>query len=250
MSKKQNTHATHANNNYLEETRRFTHDLKAPLMVLKGSFLENPELLPSADLVRKSVERLFEMSRSYLETLQSDDDTTYALETLCMREVRKIIREKLANLPQIAIQKGIHCTPKFYNYTGLQNLLTKQCPTHFIQARHNELHRILDNVLMNSIEAMDISRPYNHLICSLYIENNRLVIQIQDSGIGCSPKKAAQVFETQSSNGCGNGIGLSSARKLLQNWGASINFESKEGKGSVVSLDLPIHAHPQNHEIN
>ncbi|MEO5667589.1 MAG: sensor histidine kinase [Bdellovibrionota bacterium] len=256
MSKKQNgSNTQQTKTNYLEETRRFTHDLKAPLMILNSSFMKEAQYLPSEDLVRRSIERVYEMSREYLQSLQSmqnDEETPPLLESLSLIQLKNILRHKLATVPTLAAQKGLHCIPKLYNFVGLQKLIGENQKTDFVQLNSVALHRALDNIILNALEAMSPLKEQQSIVCTLLLEGSHVVIQIQDSGEGCDAETLRNIFTDnfQSKKVAGRGLGLRSARETLKKWGAHLEFVSTPKKGSVVTLTLPLHVGPQAHEIN
>ena len=252
MAKNKNKQNT-STKDYLEEARRFTHDLKAPLMILKGSFLENPAQLPSQDLVRRSVERLYEMSREYLSAFEScENASTRTLQSLNLSELKRTLKERLACVPHIAAQHGLHCVPRFYNYVGLQRLVEDSPHADFVVCGKTDLCRVIDNILLNAIEAMSIDREQHHIICTLHLEGSMLIVQIQDSGQGSTPEQIQHAFsqEFRSSKPHGKGIGLRSSRACVESWGAQFVVESAPQKGTIATLAFPLQRTPQNSEIN
>ena len=254
MTKKNTNFNPNINNNYLEEAQKLTHDLKTPLMILKGSFLKDEHMIPSQDLIRRSVLRLMEMSQSYLTAIETPTETTpKVLDSLRIRDIKNLLKQKLASVAQLAQQQGFSCQATFYNYVGLQSLIVDEPHPQFIQVQTPEFERIIDNLIMNALEAMSSknSDP-QQLKCSIYLEGENLMIDLQDTGVGCDSQTAANISvgtrcttKTQ-----GHGLGLSRASSLLKSWGAELSFQTQANKGSCVSLKFPLHTKPQAHEIN
>jgi signal transduction histidine kinase len=238
--------------NYLLEAQKLSHDLKTPMMILKGTFLQDETLVPSAETIKLSVKRLIEMSHTYLDAI-AEDTQPKILDSLRIRDVRALLKQKLSTAPQLTHQSGFNCHINFYNYVGLQSLIIDEPHPQFIQIQTREFHRILDNIFINAIEAMSASDRGRHtLSCSLYLEEQKLCIDIQDTGCGCDADTKSKIKARIrcSTKPQGRGLGLSRSQELLNSWGASLNFESQPDKGSTITLKLPLHSKPQAHEIN
>ena len=74
-----------------------------------------------------------------------------------------------------------------------------------------------------------------------------LLIEIKDTGVGIAPERQATVFQdfsqaddTISRRFGGTGLGLSISRRLIELMGGSITLQSCEGKGTIVSLSIPL----------
>jgi signal transduction histidine kinase len=75
----------------------------------------------------------------------------------------------------------------------------------------------------------------------------RLVLRVEDSGIGIAPDKIAQLFEqftvgddSSASKYGGTGLGLALGRKLCRLMAGDILVESREGAGSAFTIVVPI----------
>ena len=78
------------------------------------------------------------------------------------------------------------------------------------------------------------------------IEDRQLEIAVRDNGPGIRPQDRDQVFsdfsqleETFTGNITGMGLGLATAKRLVESWGGHINFESTPGQGSVFLFTVP-----------
>jgi C4-dicarboxylate-specific signal transduction histidine kinase len=69
------------------------------------------------------------------------------------------------------------------------------------------------------------------------------VVQIKDSGSGIAAEHLAQIwnpFFTTKVVGQGLGLGLAITYNILQRQGGEIQVESKQGKGSIFTVRLPL----------
>ena len=76
---------------------------------------------------------------------------------------------------------------------------------------------------------------------------NRLLIAVEDSGIGIAPDRLDQIFDqfAQADSGIarkfgGTGLGLAISNELAQMMGGTIRVESVVGGGSTFTLDIPM----------
>jgi PAS domain S-box-containing protein len=99
------------------------------------------------------------------------------------------------------------------------------------------------NLVSNALDACKISdKPDRQVHLSTREENNVLIIQVQDDGMGMDyeiKKKVFTKFFSTKGSDKGTGLGLLTTRKIVQEHGGKVSFESTEGKGSVFRLEFP-----------
>ena len=108
-----------------------------------------------------------------------------------------------------------------------------------IFADKNNLGRVFGNIIKNGIQA--IGSEVGHIEVILNRLGEKYRIKISDNGCGIKDEDKKKVFfpnfTTKSS---GMGVGLSVSRDIIQGMGGSITFASKEGIGTVFTIDIPI----------
>lgn len=105
------------------------------------------------------------------------------------------------------------------------------------------LHQIFLNLIGNSIKYNDKEEPTITIGCS---ENDDFyTFTITDNGIGIPEEKQDEIFELflvvaekDRKGNRGNGIGLSTVKKLIINLGGSIEVESELGVGTTFTFTL------------
>lgn len=91
------------------------------------------------------------------------------------------------------------------------------------------------NIIVNAIEAMPEENGL--LQVSLKKVHHKLVISIVDNGSGIPPDHLDKLFEPYfTSKAGGMGLGLASTLNIVQSHGATIDVESKLGKGTTFTL--------------
>lgn len=94
------------------------------------------------------------------------------------------------------------------------------------------------NLLVNARQAMPDG---GELLVRVRRMGNQVELSITDTGIGMSPEKLARCFEEYwSDKPGGTGLGLSTARRIVEEHGGTITAISEEGRGSSFSLYLPL----------
>lgn len=96
---------------------------------------------------------------------------------------------------------------------------------------------LLDNAVKYSADSV-------HLTIDIQEENDTARVTIADNGIGMSEEDQRHIFEQfyqveHSHVQEGNGLGLTIVKKIVDQLGGSISFESEIGKGSTFQIILP-----------
>ena len=107
-----------------------------------------------------------------------------------------------------------------------------------------QLELALLNLITNSVDAMASG---GRLTVRLRRVNDRLHLDIEDTGGGIPPELLARIFDpwvTTKAQGKGSGLGLSIARQVVASHGGTIRLENRPGTGAVFTIDLPA-AHPR-----
>ncbi len=66
-------------------------------------------------------------------------------------------------------------------------------------------------------------------------------IAITDTGIGMSPEVLEKIFNAYySTKKSGSGLGMPTAKRIINDHGGEIEVQSEEGKGSSFSVLLPL----------
>jgi two-component system NtrC family sensor kinase len=101
------------------------------------------------------------------------------------------------------------------------------------------LKQALMNVVVNAAQAIENK---GFIKITLADTESAITIKVLDSGIGIPEKNLSRIFEpffTTKPEGKGQGLGLSVAYTAIEKHGGKITVNSKEGKGTVVTVTLP-----------
>ncbi len=209
-------------NRIYEEINSLTHDLKTPLVTIRGL---NSLLSISKDIgkigeyterIESAVGKMSEMISSFLydssrQLLKVDEVVQYVRAQIPIEDERLNIEILADNdLPKIYVNKI-------------------------------RVVRALINLIENAIVV-----PHTHDFKEIKIEvmkkDNDVQIIITDNGIGISKEKLDKIWITGYSMNQTSGLGLSFAKKVIEDNEGTIKLESESGIGTVVTVSFPGHA--------
>lgn len=109
-----------------------------------------------------------------------------------------------------------------------------------IQADHALLRQAVMNVVINGIECM---HEPGHVRIGVTTEEDCHVLTVADEGHGIADEIREKIFQLYfTTKGRGSGIGLAMTYRVAQLHGASLDFTSREGKGTVFRFRFPVDA--------
>jgi signal transduction histidine kinase len=101
---------------------------------------------------------------------------------------------------------------------------------------------IFSNLLSNSIKYRDQKKPQSLIHFYIQVEKNKLIIRVQDNGIGITAEFLPKIFNmfyraTERSEGAG--LGLYIVRETVQKLGGTIAVQSEFGVGTTFEIEIP-----------
>jgi signal transduction histidine kinase len=94
------------------------------------------------------------------------------------------------------------------------------------------------NIILNAFQAMPAG---GDLTVSTNASDSRASVVIEDTGTGVSKENMPRLFEPFfSTKTTGLGLGLAMTKRVIEEHGGKVDFQSIEGKGSNVTISLPI----------
>jgi signal transduction histidine kinase len=211
-----------------------THEFKTPLTSIKAyidlleMYPDDDQLLETAKITIKSeTERLYEMVDKVLQLSALEKyDFEYHPEKI---NTKQVIQSVLQSLSGKLNKFGIE----------LETELTEA----YINADKDSLMVILINLLDNAIKYNKVN---GRVIVKNYIQDNHVLIEITDTGIGIPKEAADRIFEpfytidkNRSRQSGGAGLGLSLVKKYTQKQGGTVALVHSDGNGTTFRLSFP-----------
>lgn len=215
----------------LEFTRNVSHEFKTPLAVIRGDaelILEeskDPEVLAQAQVILEEVDRLNDLSLNLLTLSQLDDASIIPQSdnVVPSRQIRTILQET----ETLWEEKEIEWDLELEDFE--------------IQANEKLLYCVWQNLISN---ALKFSFPKGQIRIELKKEGDGFRFAIQDHGIGIPKEEQGKLFQNffvggGAKNPHGSGLGLALSKKIVERFGGTLSFESKENEGTRFDAVFP-----------
>lgn len=99
------------------------------------------------------------------------------------------------------------------------------------------------NLILNAFQAMPSG---GDLTVSTKVSNGKVNLIAEDTGIGVPRKNLPKLFDPFfTTKSTGLGLGLALTKRVVEEHGGKVDFQSVEGKGSTVTISLPISSNNQ-----
>jgi two-component system, cell cycle sensor histidine kinase PleC len=226
--------------NYLKDAflANMSHEIRTPLNGIIGfsflleeelTILENKELYEYACGIHESGERLLHLLNNIIDISRIEaNDFKISLKSCNISYIISKVSE-LYNIQ--ATEKGVR-----------MNIQTLETPNAI--ADDEILSRALKIIIDNSVKYTE--KGFINIFSDFIPEQNRVFIQVNDTGIGIDSTYLPNIFEAfrQESLGYsrdyqGAGLGLALAKRLVNLMKGEIIIESVKGIGTTVSIYLP-----------
>ncbi|WP_456462281.1 PAS domain-containing sensor histidine kinase [Reichenbachiella sp.] len=211
-----------------------SHDLRAPLLSIKGlvniSESENPSstLMKYLHMIRTSVERLDKFIMDILD---------YSRNSRLEVQQNEIDFKSLTNE---IINNMIHME----GYQHVLFNLNVKLKSKFVSDKRR-IEVILANLISNAIKYQDLNKSSQNIEISITEskELNQISIVVEDNGVGIEERSQDKIFDMfyrASDRSKGAGLGLYIIKETVEKMNGSIELLSKEGKFTKFTVALPI----------
>ena len=110
----------------------------------------------------------------------------------------------------------------------------------FVQADPLQLGRVFTNILKNAIQSIPSGRT-GEIAAELRVKDKRVMVEFRDNGKGLPESLRDKIFSPNfSTKNSGMGLGLAISRKIVEQLGGEIAYQTKEGVGTTFTIVLPL----------
>jgi signal transduction histidine kinase len=121
---------------------------------------------------------------------------------------------------------------------SIQITLQKDPSLPEIEHDSDQIHQVLLNLLINALQAIDHDGKISVSVKAL---RKVAVVEVTDNGRGIPPEQLPHIFRPFfTTKGDGTGLGLSLARRIVEDHQGRIDVASTVGKGSTFTVVLPL----------
>lgn len=212
-----------------------SHELRTPISYVKGysesiqnGFIEGEQKDEAICLIAREANRMERLTNELMQLVHIDTEETDKMYPIVLAET---LRDSAALVNTKAVEKEIAIVLE----------LNEEI---IIEADEEKMRQIFINLLENAIRYSDRGTS---IYLNAVIEEDSAVIQVEDKGIGIPQEDLPRILErfyrvnkARSRADGGSGLGLSIVDKLVQQHRGTLHIESELGKGTIVTVRLPL----------
>ncbi len=108
----------------------------------------------------------------------------------------------------------------------------------FVKADRNQVKQVFFNLIKNALEAMQSG---GCLRIKTRVDDDNLYLLFGDTGAGIKQEDLVRLFQPyHTTKPGGHGLGLMIVQRIMREHGGQVGIESKEGVGTLVTLQFPL----------
>ena len=216
-----------------EFIRDASHEFRTPLTIIKtslhllSSFCDQPKQLRYVTQVQEQTDSISGLVNRLLRLARLDNATTVDAQPVPLKSmIREIVELKRSVIEENNIKIDLDLPAETVNIPGDEDELV------------DTFTELLDN-------ALRFSEPGSRIEIELCMAPMTATITIRDVGIGMSDEELSHIFERfyrvdDAHSTPGFGLGLPIAARVIELHHGDIHVESAPGKGTTVTVILPV----------
>jgi len=121
---------------------------------------------------------------------------------------------------------------------SIEIVLQKDSSLPEVEHDSDQIHQVLLNLLLNALQAIDTN---GKIIVTVKPHGTTAIVEVADNGRGILPDQLPNIFRPfYTTKGDGTGLGLSLARRIVEDHHGRIDVTSAVGKGTTFAVILPL----------
>lgn len=220
-----------------ELTASIAHEVNQPLAAVVTNAESSLRWLgrdpPELDEGRAGLKRIIRDAHRASQVVRRIRDlVTYSVPARSPMDINEAIRETLTLLE-----------PEILRHQVMLRVDLGKVPP--VPGDRVQLQQVIINLVMNGVEAMEKvdDRVHALTITSRPVDPGRILVAVQDSGIGLDPNASDQLFKAfYTTKKGGMGMGLSICRSIIEAHEGELWSSAREdGPGAIFQFTLPLH---------
>jgi len=183
-------------------------------------------------------------------TKEAAEDSLEGIERISqiVRDMQGFARAEEFSMEFRDINKGIESTVNvLWNELKYKTEVVKELgKIPEVKCSLQQINQAVMNILFNSVQAIE---EKGTIWIRTFAKEKSVYIEIEDTGMGIPKKnlnKVTEAFFTTKLATKNPGLGLTTAQKIVMEHGGSLHIESEEGKGTKVTISLPVEQKKDN----
>ena len=192
------------------------------LLHMSGNFERKDRLISLLEAIESTVERARGITHRLLGFARRMEANRQEL------SVPEVLTETMGFLERGAKNRGVTIGTDFAE--GLPDIVSDR----------GQLQQVFLNIMGNALDAVPDGGKVD-IACSRMADGG-LLVRVTDNGKGMSPEVIKHIFEPfySTKKEKGNGLGMFITYGIVRRLGGEITVDSTEGKGTTVSITLPL----------
>jgi len=213
----------------------FVHELRTPLASLSTATY----LLLRPEMSREQQEQI--VNNIHNETLRLNSLASSFLDLARLESGRVRFRKSTFDVMDLLHECSDVMESKAQEDRIQIRVIEPEGPT-LLEADRDKIKQVILNLLSNAIK---YNRPNGSIILKTELQENKMIISVQDTGVGIPEDAVGHIFEKfyrvreNESKVPGTGLGLSICKQIVQGHGGTIELKSKLGIGTNILISLP-----------
>ncbi len=183
----------------------------------------------------------------------SNADPDKARDVLRTLDELRLVAVTMANITRdgVAIQRGagggtvvdlpelLQTTLRMHRRVAKGRLLLEDPPRVEVKAPRGALLRVLTNLISNALDVIEDGT--GRVVVSAWVATDDVFVQVADNGPGIAEELQHKVFDMFfTTKDKGSGVGLPVCRRLVSEWGGTLQLQSKPGEGTRFIFGIPL----------
>ncbi|ACB75382.1 two-component system sensor histidine kinase NtrB [Opitutus terrae] len=194
------------------------------------------------------------MERRLKKARTAKDKDVAALEdsvAICRAEVRRLdgiitnfleaVRPRVPDLVETQLAQVLNEVLRFQQGEladrGIEVEVETPADLPLVMADRNQVKQVFFNIMKNAADAM---QPGGRLRVRSHADDDNVYLLFGDNGAGIKQEDLIRLFQPyHTTKAGGHGLGLMIVQRIMRDHGGQIGIESKEGVGTLVTLQFP-----------